>query len=51
MMTEFEQDQYVFPRKPDWQIVTIMFKFVDEVDCNSGRHRRVFSDGKIKYLD
>ena len=44
-------NQHIFPRKPDWQIVTIMGRFVDEVDCNSGCHRRLFSDGKIMYLD
>ena len=50
-MLEFDRSQYIFPRQPDWQVVLIMGKFVDEVDCNSGRHRRIFADGNIKYLD
>jgi len=44
-------DQFVFPRKPDWQVVLIANSFVDEVDCNSGKHRRVFNTGTVKYLD
>ena len=43
--------QYIYPRKPDWQIVFIAGSFVDEVDCNSGKHRRIYKDGKIRYLD
>lgn len=27
-------EDYVFPRKPDWQVITIARGFVDEVDCN-----------------
>lgn len=37
-------------KKSDWQIVLIARNFVDEVDCNSGEHRRVFNDGTIKPL-
>ena len=44
------KDQIVLPQKPDWQVVTITFTFMDEVDCNSGRRRRVFNNGSIKYL-
>jgi hypothetical protein len=44
-------EQHVYPRKPDWQVVVISNTFVDEVDCNSGRHRRVFNTGTIQYLD
>lgn len=33
--------------KPDWQIVVITTHFVDEVDCNSGKRRRVFNAGQI----
>lgn len=33
--------------KPDWQIVVITTHFVDEVDCNSGKRRRVFNTGQI----
>ncbi len=28
-------------KAPDWQIVVIAVNFVDEVGCNSGKHRRV----------
>jgi hypothetical protein len=36
----------------DWQIVVIATTFYDEVDCNSGRHLRVWlASGKIEYLD
>ncbi len=32
----------------DWQIVIIAGTWVEEVDCNSGRRRRVYSDGRIE---
>ena len=32
----------------DWQVVSIWPHFVIEVDCNSGRHRRVYRDGRIE---
>jgi hypothetical protein len=35
----------------DWQIVQIWFHFVVEVDCNSGRHRRVYKDGRVEAID
>jgi len=31
----------------DWQIVVIANTFVEEIDCNSGDRRRVYTDGKI----
>lgn len=38
-------------KKRDWQIVVIGNNFVDEVDCNSGKRRRVYRSGKIKPLN
>ena len=37
--------------KEDWQVVIIANTFVEEVDCNSGRRRRVFSDGQIVNME
>ena len=34
-------------KKADWQVVVIGNFFIDEVDCNSGRRRRVFHDGRV----
>lgn len=34
----------------DWQVVTITYNWVDEVDCNSGRRRRVYSSGEIQEI-
>lgn len=31
----------------DWQITIIGITFVEEVDCNSGRRRKVFADGSM----
>lgn len=36
---------------PDWQVVTICDGFVIEVDCNSGKRRRVYTDGKIEVIE
>ncbi len=36
-------------KTPDWQIVSVCFGFVIEVNCNGGGHRRVFDDGRIEY--
>ncbi len=42
----------VVVKQEDWQIVAIANGFYDEVDCNSGRHRRVWREsGRIEYLD
>lgn len=39
-------------KEEDWQVITIADSFYDEVDCNSGRHRRVRREsGNIEYLD
>lgn len=35
----------------DWQVVTICDGFVIEVDCNSGKRRRVYTDGKIEVIE
>jgi hypothetical protein len=35
----------------DGKIVQIWFHFVVEVDCNSGRHRRVYKDGRVEVID
>ncbi len=32
----------------DWQVVSVWPDFVLEADCNSGRYRRVYSDGRIE---
>lgn len=32
----------------DWQVVTICHGFVIEVDCNSGRRRRVYRGGRVE---
>lgn len=37
-------------KAPDWQIVTICDGFVIEVDCNSGKRRRVYADGRIEAM-
>jgi hypothetical protein len=37
------------PPKPDWQIVTICYGFVIEVNCNGGGHRRTYTDGRVVY--
>lgn len=38
-------------KKPDWQVVIIAHTFIEEVDCNSGKHRRIYNSGAITYLD
>lgn len=39
-------------KNEDWQIIVIANSFYDEVDCNSGRHRRVWREtGEIEALD
>jgi len=35
----------------DWQIVLIVYNFVEEVDCNSGKRRRVWKSGTIEKLN
>jgi hypothetical protein len=42
---------YIFPQKPDWHIIKIWHGFVVESDCNYGRHRKVYSSGKIEHID
>ena len=37
-------------KEPDWQVVTICYGFVIEVDCNSGKRRRVYKDGRIEVI-
>lgn len=37
-------------KAPDWQVVTICDGFVIEVDCNSGKRRRVYKDGRIEVI-
>jgi len=44
-------EQHDYRSKPDWQVILIANSFVDEVDCNSGRRRRVFNTGTAQYLD
>lgn len=34
-------------KEPDWHIVGITENFVDQADCNSGKRRRVYRDGRI----
>ncbi|MFM4785426.1 hypothetical protein ACEUCV_15580 [Aeromonas veronii] len=34
--------------KEDWQAVSTWPDFTLEVDCNSGRYRRVYRDGRIE---
>ena len=33
--------------QPDWQAIVLAGNFTDEVDCNSGARRRVFSNGRV----
>lgn len=35
-------------KNEDWQVVSIWPNFALEVDCNSGRYRRVYRDGRIE---
>jgi hypothetical protein len=49
--TEMHQENWhVYPPKPHWQITVIANNFVHEVDCNSGKYRRVYKTGEIQYL-
>lgn len=38
-------------KQQDWQIVSICNGFVVEVDCNSGKRRRVYADGRIEVVE
>ncbi len=34
----------------DWQVVVTATAWIEEVDCNSGKRRRIYSSGKIEAL-
>lgn len=39
------------PKHDDWQVVVVACNWVEEVDCNSGRRRRVYKSGEVQEVN
>lgn len=37
-------------KQEDWQVVIIAYNWVEEMDCNSGRRRRVYKSGEVQEI-